>query len=256
MKLDSLWRYPIKGLSAERLSFVELIKEQGFYFDRAYAITDGSFDFDERNPVPMLKSHFLMLAKYERLSLLKTRIDPYLHEVTVEDGQKVLIFRLRCRVDREAFADFLSKFLDVPFRGRAQVAFSPGHQFTDVSVHSTALMRSISLINLATVRDLGEHVGMSLDPRRFRANIYFDGGDAWSELDWVGRKLHCGDAVLNVVRRTRRCPATSVNLATGERDVNLPLAIKSYVGHFDCGIYVEVAVGGRIESGMDINIGV
>ncbi len=254
MQIDSLWRYPIKGLSPERLPFADLTAGHGFHFDRAYAVTDGSFDFDEHDPVPMAKSHFLMLAKYERLALLKTRMDTKQHELIVEGVGAPQKFCLEQQRDRAALADFLTNYLAVPLRGQARVAYSPGHQFTDVSVHSAALMRSISLINLATVRDLERQVGVPLDPRRFRANVYFDGAEPWSELDWVGRQLRCGDVVLNIIRRTRRCPATSVNLSTGTRDIDLPHAIRDYVGHGDCGIYAEVVASGRLEPGTGVDV--
>ena len=78
----------------------------------------------------------------------------------------------------------------------SRVVNADGHQFTDVSVHSIALMRSISLINLATVRDLSIRLGTQLDPIRFRGNLLFDGATAWSELDWMGREVQIGDVVL------------------------------------------------------------
>jgi uncharacterized protein YcbX len=254
MQIDSLWRYPIKGLSPERLPVADLTPGHGFPCDRAYAVTDGSFDFDEHDPAPMAKSHFLMLAKYARLALLKTHMDTKQHELTVQGFGEPQRFFLNQQRDRAALAVFLTSYLAVPLRGQARVAYSPGHRFTDVSVHSAALMHSISLFNLATLRDLEYRIGKSLDPRRFRANVYFDGARPWSELNWVGRQLRCGDVVLKIIRRTRRCPATSVNLSTGTRDLDLPHAIRDYMGHGDCGIYAEVVASGRLEPGAAINI--
>ena len=252
MHIDSLWRYPIKGLSAESLPFVDLVKGYGFSFDRGYAVTDGSFLFDERRPEPMPKTRFLMLAKYERLALLKTRLDHETRELTVTEGDVMRSFRLGESNGRAALAKFLTDFLDVPLPEPAEVVHATGHQFTDVSLHSTELMRSISLINLATVRDLQRHTGRALDPLRFRANLYFDGTEAWSELDWLGKHLRCGDVLLRVVRRTNRCPATSVNPDNGTRDINLPVAIRKYRNHGDCGVYAEVLADGRLQPGSTI----
>jgi uncharacterized protein YcbX len=252
MHIDSLWRYPIKGLSAESLPFADLAKGYGFSFDRAYAVTDGSFRFDECRPEPMPKTRFLMLAKYERLALLKTQLDQATRELVVQEGDVVHSFHLNESNGRAALAEFLTNFLDVPLPGPAAVVHATGHQFTDVSVHSTELMRSISLINLATVRDLERHTGRALDPLRFRANLYFDGAEAWSELDWLGNHLRCGDVLLRVVRRTSRCPATSVNPDNGTRDINLPIAIREYRDHGDCGVYAEVLTDGRLLRGSAI----
>jgi uncharacterized protein YcbX len=247
MKIDSLYRYPIKGLSPEALPSADVETGHGFAFDRLYAVTDGSFVFDEANPVPMPKTHFLMLARFERLALLKTKFNPDTHHLEVATSDSLYKFSLKGAEGRKALAVFLTQFLAKPLRGEAEVVQAEGHQFTDVSVHSPALMRSISLINLATLRDLGDHVGRYLDPRRFRANIYFDGAAPWSELDWVGRTLRSGNVLIKIVRRTRRCPATSVDLERGMRDLNVPRSILDYRGHADCGIYGEILCSGRLQ---------
>jgi uncharacterized protein YcbX len=247
MEIDSLYRYPVKGLSPEALCSADVETDRGFAFDRIYAVTDGSFVFDEANPVPMPKTHFLMLARFERLALLKTKFDRDTHHLEVRASDSLHDFSLRGAEGRKALAVFLSQFLAEPLRGEAEVIHAEGHQFTDISVHSPALMRSISLINLATLRDLGGHVGRRLDPRRFRANVYFDGAAPWSELDWVGKTLQSGNVLLSVVRRTRRCPATSVDLEQGVRDLNVPRSILDYRDHGDCGVYAEVLSPGRLQ---------
>jgi uncharacterized protein YcbX len=249
MKIDSLFRYPLKGLSPEKLPSVDVEAGKGFAFDRLYAVTDGSFVFDRAKPVPMPKTHFLMLARFERLALLRSLFDTNTHRLEIRTDDALHAFTLANAEGCKALAEFLTEFLGQPLRGEAEVVQAEGHQFTDISVHSAALMRSISLINLATVRDLGDRVGQNLDPRRFRANLYFDGCPAWSELDWVGKTLRCGEALLKIVQRTRRCPATSVDVERGVRDLNIPRSILDYRGHGDCGVYAEITRGGRLAPG-------
>jgi len=254
MKIDSLYRYPVKGLSPEALPSADVETGRGFAFDRLYAITDGSFVFDEANPIPMPKTHFLMLARFERLALLKTKFDPDTHHLEVATPDSLYTFPLRGAGGRKALAVFLTQFLAEPLRGEAEVVQADGHQFTDISVHSPALMQSISLINLATLRDLSDHVTRHLDPRRFRANVYFDDAAPWTELDWVGKTLRSGNVLLKVVRRTRRCPATSVDLERGVRDLNIPRSILGYRGHGDCGIYAEVLTPGHLQPGAKMSL--
>ena len=254
MKIDSLYRYPVKGLSPEALPSADVETGRGFAFDRLYAITDGSFVFDEANPVPMPKTHFLMLARFEQLALLKTKFDPDTHHLEVVTSDSLYTFPLRGADGRKALAVFLTQFLAEPLRGEAEVVQAEGHQFTDISVLSPALMRSISLINLATLRDLSDHVTQHLDPRRFRANVYFDDAAPWSELDWVGKTLKSGNVLLRVVRRTSRCPATSVDLERGVRDLNIPRSILGYRGHGDCGIYAEVLSPGHLQPGTKMSL--
>ena len=42
-------------------------------------------------------------------------------------------------------------------------------------------------------------------------NIYFSGSPPWAEFDWVDRTIQVGGATLRVIKRTRRCNATQVN---------------------------------------------
>ena len=249
MRIVSLFRYPVKGLSAEPMEAVTLDAGYGFPCDRAYAVTDGSLAFDPAAPRPAPKTQFLMLAKHERLARLKSRFLPQPDRLEIRDGEETQTFPLDDAVACAALARFLAAVVQAPLPGTPEVVHAPGHQFTDVSVHSVALMRSISLINLDTVDDLAGHLSMGLDPVRFRANLYFAGAAAWSELDWVGRRMQIGEVVLKVVRRTKRCAATSVDPARAIRDVNLPIAIRDYQGHGDLGIYAEVEAGGRIMPG-------
>lgn len=254
MQAISLYRYPFKGLSAESLTRVELSTGRGFPCDRQYAVTDGSIKIDPAAPQPAAKSHFLMLAKYEALARLDAKFHQFPDRLEIRDREQITEFVLENEEDRTRLAWYLARVANADLRGEPRVVYSPGHQFTDVSVHSPELMRSISLINLRTVTSLGEHIGMKLDPIRFRANLYFDHAEPWTELDWIGRRLRIGDVVLKVVRRTRRCPATSVNPESAVRDVDLPAAIREYRSHGDLGIYAEVEYGGTVAPGDEIDL--
>ncbi|MFG1265315.1 MULTISPECIES: MOSC domain-containing protein [Xanthobacter] len=254
MRIVNLFRYPVKGLSAEAMGEVVLEAGFGFPLDRKYAVTDGSLQFDPAAPKPAPKTQFLMLAKHENLARLKSRLIEADNRLELRNGADVRTFALDDAAERSALARLLAGVVDVPLPGEPEVVHAPGHQFTDVSVHSVALMRSISLINLTTVGDLSAHLALPLDPIRFRANLYFEGPAAWSELDWVGRRLGIGEVALKVVRRTKRCAATSVDPDRAVRDINLPIAIRDYQGHGDLGIYAEVEAGGRIAAGDRIEL--
>ncbi|AMU10867.1 hypothetical protein A2T82_31545 [Burkholderia cenocepacia] len=110
-------------------------------------------------------------------------------------------------------------------------------------------MHSVSLINLASLREVESAMGQKLDPLRFRANIYFDGGEPWEEFDWMDKEIRLGTAAGRVCFRTRRCPATDVNLKTAERDTKIPQFLRKNFGHGDLGVYAEICTGGKIASG-------
>jgi uncharacterized protein len=64
--VQSLYRYPVKGLTPETLQTVELTPGQTVPFDRVYAIENGPGRFDPENPRHLPKISFLMLMRRSR----------------------------------------------------------------------------------------------------------------------------------------------------------------------------------------------
>lgn len=108
---------------------------------------------------------------------------------------------------------------------------------------------SISLINLATLREIGEVSGAELDPRRFRAYVYLDGLDPWEEFTLGGRTIRIGGAVLQVLEPIVRRRATSVAPDHGGVDVNVPGILNAHFGHGFCGMYAKVVEAGMVSAG-------
>jgi len=83
---------------------------------------------------------------------------------------------------------------------------------------------TISFLNLASVRALAAETGWTIDPDRFRMNIWYDDGEPFSELAWADsypgtREFLVGDLRLRVQDACERCQAIEANPATGERDL-------------------------------------
>jgi uncharacterized protein YcbX len=109
--------------------------------------------------------------------------------------------------------------------------------------------KTVSLINLASIRHMEEKWGEGLDLRRFRSNIYVDGLDPWVEHQWIGATLSIGGARVYVDRRNARCAAVNVDPTTGARDMNIPRAMMESYGHADLGLNLHVQGGGHIAVG-------
>jgi uncharacterized protein YcbX len=243
-RVAALYRYPVKGLSPEALDSLDLRAGEGAPFDRVFALALATTNFDEAAPEPLAKSYFLMLMRNEQLAQLSTSVDQATGALVIRrDGQVALHASLTGAEGRRAIADFFASFLGI---AAPRVVHAPGHLFTDASVDSPAMMRAVSLVNLASVRELERALGRSLDPLRFRANIYIDGLPPWAEFGWLGREIAIGPLSVRGAQRTRRCAATNVNPATAQRDENLPQALMRNFGHPDMGIYVDVLNDGRI----------
>jgi hypothetical protein len=249
--VTAIYRYPVKGLSAEKLDRVALIPGECLPHDRRFAIALGSTLFDPQRPEWLSKIHFLMLMRDEKLARLQTRFDAESGVLTIaENGRVLLRERMTepegCRLVAEFFADFLGPAVNGPLR----VVEAPGHAFADARRKPNATTdKYVSLINRASIAALEAAMGVPVDPIRFRANVYFDGRSAWREHDWIDSEITLGTARLQVVSPITRCAATQVNPVTAKRDLDIVAALGRAFGHTNMGVYAEVAVGGEVAIG-------
>jgi hypothetical protein len=247
VRVEHIYRYPVKGLSAESLAEVHLDVGEPLPGDRRFALAQGDAPFDEAAPTWLQKQHFAMLMQNERLAALHAAWD---------DRREILIVRPRdgeavtastaTQEGRDRIAAWLTAYLGPEARGRPRFVTSPGHSFSD---HRNKV---VSLINLASLASLEQAMGRTLDPLRFRANIYFSGLAPWAEFDWVGRSIELGGATLTITKRIPRCPATEVNPVTARRDCDPVQGLWDAFGHPDLGVYGRVEESGRVVVGDSI----
>ncbi|HYF57237.1 MAG TPA: MOSC N-terminal beta barrel domain-containing protein [Salinarimonas sp.] len=249
LRIAAIHRYPVKGLSPERLASADLAPGAYFPGDRLYAVENGPSGFDPAEPAFQPKIKFLMLMKNGALARLRTR---YLDETTTlvveEDGREAARGDLSTPEGRAAIEAFFRRYAAGELRGEPRVIAAPdGFRFTD------SPKGHLSIINLASVAAMEDWFGVPVDPLRFRGNLHVDGLEPWAELDLVDRVLEGpGGLRLKVVKRIQRCAATDVDPGTGIRDLAIPPTLMRRFGHMDCGIYCQVLRGGRITEGAHL----
>ena len=248
--VTDICRYPVKGLSAEHLDRVSLAAGEGLPLDRAFALAHGTTQFDRDAPAWLSKTSFLMLMENERLAALHTAYDEKTGVLSIlHDGRQVAQGKVTEASGRSAIEGFFEAYMGAESRGRPKLVEAPGHMFSDTA------LKVLSLINLASLRELERALGRPLHPLRFRANVYVDGWEPWAEFDWLGREALVGSAGLRVGDRIPRCAATNVNPETAERDADVPRALRQSFDHPYMGVYAEVIQGGEIAVGDGVEIG-
>jgi uncharacterized protein YcbX len=245
-KIDCLSHYPIKGLSGCDLADVILAPQQGFPADRIFGFARPNSGFDPAHPLPLAKENFHVLARDQRLALLSTDYDVTTSILSIKGLDQSREFDLSQKAECHDAATFVQEFLGLPEDQVPTLFGAFPHRFTDVSVTSAQLMNAVSLVSQSSVDALSQTINAPVDAARFRANIVFSGMPAFRELDLLGRTLEIGEVQFRVLKRTRRCAATEVNLKTGERDIKIPYLLRKHFGHMDMGIYAEVIRGGKI----------
>jgi uncharacterized protein YcbX len=237
-------RFPVKGLSPEVLDRVDVTPGEMLPLDRAFALALGSTAFDPAEPRWMAKTYFLMLMRDEKLAALETRFDDATLTLTVSrGGRQVARGKLDEPMGRAVIEQFFAAYMGEVARGQPKLVAAPGHNFSDVNA------KVVSIINLASVKDLERVTGQPVDPLRFRGNIHVEGLPAWAEFGWVDKEFSIGAVKLSVMKRIQRCAATAVNPATAQRDINVVQSLMRGYGHADMGIYARVLNAGTIATG-------
>lgn len=248
--IAALYRYPVKGLSADALSETRLTPGEAIPFDRAYAIENGPGRFDAEAPKYLPKINFLMLMRNAKLAGLRTQFAEDSATLTIHRaGKPVAKGALNTRIGQQVIEQFLAGYMGADLRGSPRIVQAPGHAFSDIST------KAISIINLASVREIERSLGRTVDPLRFRANVYIDGVEPWAEFGWLGQSITLGpDARVEVFARTMRCDATNVDPITGVADLSIPAFLQRTFGHGDCGVYAEVTAGGLVRAGDPLGL--
>jgi GntR family transcriptional regulator/MocR family aminotransferase len=244
--LKNIYRYPIKGLSAQPLTSVELMAKKPVPHDRVFALVRPGAPFDIDQPRWGKKGLFIMLMLEEALARVRTTLDVETSRLTIMDGNRqLLVADLNDENERAKVSDVIWQLVPA-LKSAPMLVRSPDAHFMDKPDNV------ISLINLATVRSLEEQWGIKINPLRFRANFYIDGARPWEEFDWVGSDKRIGDMLFRVDRRNGRCGATNVDPETGRRDLDIPGSLRAAFGHKELGVYLVAREGGSVTVGNSV----
>ncbi len=247
-RIARIVRYPIKGFAGQELTEAELVTGGGIRHDRSIAVRNGF----EKLPQEMLRwercGNFVRLTKNLDLLRYNVAFNPgdLTATLTSPSGEAVTLDMRSAGSLGKANATLADWFGNGP-QGSPQLAhLQPDAGYWD---HVDA---GVSLINLASVDELSQAAGQTLDPLRFRANIYLTDLDPWMEFGLVGQRIQVGQTLLEVLRPIDRCTATSIDPNHADNDINVPLLLQRRVGHIFCGVYARVLRGGPVRVGEDI----
>lgn len=237
-----IWRHPVKSHGAERLGAVELSAGQTLPGDRLWAVAHEAakpealggdwapcVNFSRGAKAPALMA---ISARYDAAAGTVALDHPDLEPVTLNpdtEGDRLVAWARPLMPETRAQS---ARVVRIGPRGMTDSAWP-----------------SVALLNLASLRALGQKLGQTLDPRRFRGNIWLEGLAPWEEWEWLGRRLRIGGAELLVRERITRCRATMSNPDTGRIDADTLGALEEGWGHRDFGLYAEVTGPGRLAEG-------
>ena len=232
--LKSLYYYPVKGFPGERLNEVKLRLNEGLPGDRALALSNGIIPV---NP----SGEWTPCQAFQRMT-----IRPDLTTLQIENDR---IYQ------RDQKHNDLGSVKEI-FGDETEL-----HQSINNRGHWDHKDSAISIINVSTIDAIAKMIGQPIDPLQFRANLYIK-AEPWSEFNWIRQEIifeknSDGDEnnpILNIIRPIDRCRATSVDVKTGKKNMNLPAALMRHFGFVYCGVYATVKNPGIIISGMPFKV--
>ncbi|MEO8661357.1 MAG: MOSC domain-containing protein [Bryobacteraceae bacterium] len=256
-KVESLWRYPVKSMRGEQMDEV-FLGFSGVYGDRIYAFRSSAaipgfpyFTAREQEQMLLYRPHYrhpassvkppnLQHAEALGCGVTPLYADPaeLIVDVETPTGEILAIDHPQLiRVLREGVRD--------------------RHELTLLrSDRAMTDCRPISIFSLQTVRQLSHEVGLEIDKRQFRANVYIelDSGTAFGEDKFVGQSLRIGPKVVVVVTdRDARCKMITLHPDTAAAN---PDVMRRVAGEHEgkVGVYGVVLVEGMIRAGDEITL--
>ena len=250
MKIKNLYFSPVKSLSFNNVDTLEIIKNIGIKNDRVFAFTNNlnfkDIELIKNNPLKREIYKFLSLKKYPELNQ---------YNFLLEDKFLILKFEnkiiLKTDFDNQHEVKILcSKLEDIlPNINNINLLKDRENPFFD-----TMPNKSISLINLNSIKDFENLSNYKIEYERFRGNIYVEDLDKWEERKLVGKVLSISDIKFKVIKEIPRCSATNIKPKTSDINLNIPLNLKKIYNHINLGIYLDPLNDGKINNGDIITI--
>lgn len=233
--LTQIWRYPIKGIGAERLESITVEVNRPLPLDRAWAVREAGGSLE---PGWQSCRNFLRGAKGPGLMGVMARVEGTMLTLS-HPAQTDLTVPME-EESAAALFDWLAPIYPADRNAPEALVKAPEEGMADVP------FASVSLMNHSSRRALSQRAGQDLDARRFRGNLWVDGLAPWEEFDLLGKHIQLGSAEFKLLEPITRCRATEANPDTGQRDVNTLRVLETGWGHTDFGVNAVVTKPGMI----------
>jgi MOSC domain-containing protein len=255
--VESLWRYPIKSMRGEAMTEA-FMGFSGFYGDRCCAFKNSS----ARKGFPYLNApvqpHMLRYRPQFRYAERAAKPPNLIEAMSIAPGATPANAEPNDLIMDVVTPSGAVVAVDDPALIEMLVAGLRGENQLTLVRSDRALTdcRPVSLISMQTIQQVEAALGIPIDKRRFRSNIYLnlaaDYGFAEDEL--VGRRLRIGSsAMIMVLERDPRCKMISLDPDTGEHNPEILRKVAQAHDAF-AGVYCAVLVEGIVTKNDSIEL--
>ncbi len=256
-RVESLWRYPVKGMRGEVLgeSFAAF---SGIYGDRVFAF---------KNPAAPVGFPFHTAREQEDLLLYTPAYEnaaaaakpPNLAEAdAMAPGMTPLfspIADLKVNVTTPDGAVYAVDSAELIQDMTQRLGETPALSLM-TSERALTDCRPVSIFSVQTVAGLADEIGEPVDKRQFRANIYadFGGKDPFFEKSLLGSRIKIGaKAEFMLLEQDPRCKMITLNPDTAKASPKILRQVTTKHDGF-AGLYAVVLVEGVVKPDDPITI--
>jgi uncharacterized protein len=251
--LRAIYRYPVKGFRGEELPSTELQAGHGLPGDRSLALRFRDASPGHSNPArhPWIAKPLLaMQMDWPALAAIPARLQGTELHVPPDVFQQLA----PGHPDRERFAQWVTAYLQKhpaapgakhPQATELELLGTPGGP----SFYADRSRYHVSIMSLATLRELTQRLGRDFTIHRFRGNLIVDGWAPWEEQELIGKRFRLGGALLELMAPVARCNNVNVHQETGQMDHPVLTELKAAYGHAKFGVMANVIESGKITPG-------
>jgi hypothetical protein len=276
--VDQIWRYPVKSMIGGTVEAADLDAE-GIVGDRTWAVRDqlrggirgakilgGLMRLSARyadgvdGPVVIALPDGRSVSTDEpgAAAAVSAAID---HEVTLEalrPADDLAHYRRGAAYHDDPMDELRSIFGRTEDEPLPDLSVFPPEIFEHESPPGTYHDAfPLLLVSTSALRSLQEALpGSAIDVRRFRPSLLVDTGDAGGhpEVDWIGRRLRVGDAVLDVPAACPRCVMITREVDDGTpQDRAILRHVVKDLGQ-NVGVYATVATPATVRTGDPVTL--
>jgi len=249
-KIKQLFYSPVKSLSFSPINKLEILNNIGIKFDRNFAFTrdldDNKINHVMQNPLDRKIVNFLSLKHFPELNMYNFDFNNgflYLKK----NNNIILITDIKNEAEINILCEKMQEL--IPKIKRIRLLQDPMNPFFD-----TMPSKTISLINLNSIRDFEKKLSKKIEFQRFRGNIYVDGLNPWDERNLINKTLIINNLKFKVTKEIPRCVATNIRPNSSEINLSIPISLKQFYNHINLGVYLIPLNDGNIKSNDDILI--
>jgi uncharacterized protein YcbX len=230
-RIERLMRYPVKSMRGEELQSAQVTRD-GVRGDRVFAFVDPA----KKNNFPWVSARQVPEMLLFRPRFLDPEAGRDRIEVTTPEGETRLI-------DDPAFLTELESRWQRPLILRRSERGMPDSH-------------PLSVFGMATLAQLSARLGSTLDPLRFRANLYVEWADPSPlfEESLLGKPLRIGDRLkIEITQKDPRCTIVNLEPSSAVSDPRILQTVgKSYGGRL--GVYAVVLEEGVCRKGDAVEL--